>query len=122
LWRVLKGGGTLVATVPLSARAHHEPFDYQRFTQYGLERLLARFTEVRISPRGTDLVSIAAKMVVVGVRLARPQLELSLVWRIPLLVVAAPGLIVAIALGHTSLAFNLGSKTDPLGFSITCVK
>jgi 2-polyprenyl-3-methyl-5-hydroxy-6-metoxy-1,4-benzoquinol methylase len=32
LRRVLKNGGTLVATIPFSARVHHEPYDYQRFT------------------------------------------------------------------------------------------
>lgn len=40
LSRVLKPGGLLFLTVPLFYAEHEVPYDYQRFTRYGLERLL----------------------------------------------------------------------------------
>jgi len=38
--RVLKPGGTLYITVPMSWCLHYEPYDYFRFTKYGLQYLL----------------------------------------------------------------------------------
>jgi ubiquinone/menaquinone biosynthesis C-methylase UbiE len=122
LRRVLKSSGTLVATMPFSARVHHEPFDYQRFTSWGLKRLFAEFRDVNITPRGSDLVSIAAKLIVVAVRLSRPKVDTSLVWRLPVFMIVAPVLAVLMAIAHAALQFDLGSKSDPLGYSIVCVK
>jgi SAM-dependent methyltransferase len=122
LRRVLKSHGTLVATIPFSARVHHEPFDYQRFTFWGLKRLFSEFSEVSIAPRGSDLVSIAAKLVVVAVRLSRPRVDVSLIWRLPSFVIIAPALVIAMVIAHAALVFDLGSKSDPLGYSIYCVK
>jgi SAM-dependent methyltransferase len=120
--RVMKGGGTLVATIPFSARVHYEPHDYQRFTFWGLKCLFAGFKDVTIATRGTDLVSITAKLVVVAVRLARPKSEASLLWRVPVFLILAPVLGVAMIIAHVALRFDFGSKTDPLGYSIICVK
>jgi 2-polyprenyl-3-methyl-5-hydroxy-6-metoxy-1,4-benzoquinol methylase len=40
--RVLKPGGVLILTAPMSWRHHEEPYDYFRFTKYGLKELLER--------------------------------------------------------------------------------
>ena len=40
MWRVSKEGATLLITVPLSEQLHEEPYDFYRFTHYGLEYLL----------------------------------------------------------------------------------
>ena len=122
LRRVLKTNGTLVATIPFSARVHYEPFDYQRFTLWGLKQLFAEFRDVNITARGSDLVSIAAKLMVAAVRLSRPKVDTSLIWRLPVFVVVAPVLMVVMAIAHAALLFDLGSKSDPLGYSIACVK
>jgi ubiquinone/menaquinone biosynthesis C-methylase UbiE len=122
LQRVLKTNGTLVATIPFSARVHHEPFDYQRFTSWGLKRLFSEFRDVNIRPRGSDLVSIAAKLMVVAMRLWRPKVDTSLIWRLPVFVILAPVLMVLMAIAHAALLFDLGSKSDPLGYSMICVK
>jgi len=37
--RVLKQGGTMMATVPQTWGLHEEPFDYYRYTKYGLTYL-----------------------------------------------------------------------------------
>ena len=41
-WRVLKPGGKLILSVPHLSRLHEEPFDYYRFTKYGLNVLFER--------------------------------------------------------------------------------
>lgn len=37
--RVLKPGGTLILTAPFSFRVHSEPYDFYRFTRYGMASL-----------------------------------------------------------------------------------
>ena len=38
--RVLKPGGTLIVSVPFLYREHGQPYDFRRFTSYGLLRIL----------------------------------------------------------------------------------
>lgn len=45
--RVLRKNGKLFLSVPLTAGEHHEPFDYYRFTKYGLQ-LLAKESGFRV--------------------------------------------------------------------------
>ncbi len=52
--RLLRRGGTLILTAPMQWRHHEVPFDYLRFTRYGLTELLrkAGFGEISITPSG----------------------------------------------------------------------
>jgi SAM-dependent methyltransferase len=52
--RLLKPGGILILTVPMQWRVHEAPYDYWRFTRYGVSELMTRndFTEIRITPCG----------------------------------------------------------------------
>jgi SAM-dependent methyltransferase len=52
--RVLKSKGVLIITVPMQWRHHEAPFDFYRFTKYGLIELLKKngFTVVKIDPCG----------------------------------------------------------------------
>lgn len=54
LFRVLQPGGHLIVTVPHYMYAHNEPYDYFRYTQYGLRLLLeeAGFEVVELLPSG----------------------------------------------------------------------
>ena len=40
--RVLRPGGRVVLSAPQAWRLHEEPFDYYRYTRYGLEHMLVR--------------------------------------------------------------------------------
>jgi SAM-dependent methyltransferase len=120
IWRVLRPGGTLVATVPFSARVHHAPHDFHRFTRYRLATLFAGFAMVAIEERGDDLAVIANKLIVVCMRLARPSP--AWIWRLPLLVLAGPAALLALGVAHLSLRWGLGSKSDPLGYGIVARK
>lgn len=122
--RVLTVGAKLVLSVPWSARRHHIPHDYYRFTPETLQRLLnaAGFTDVEIHVRGNDVGAIANKLTVLALRLVRckPSLFALLNWPIGLLcgVLAVSFLVAA----HLSLAWGLGSKDDPLGYFVCAHK
>ncbi|MBI3892303.1 MAG: class I SAM-dependent methyltransferase [Candidatus Wallbacteria bacterium] len=53
-FRVLRPGGRLFLTVPMAQEEHQVPYDYFRYTSYGLRSLLssAGFTETTVSPLG----------------------------------------------------------------------
>ena len=52
--RIVKKGGTLVVSVPHLSRLHEEPYDFFRYTKYGLCSLLenAGFHVLTLEPRG----------------------------------------------------------------------
>lgn len=52
--RLLRTGGVLVITVPMQWRHHEEPFDFRRYTRYGIESALkdAGFRIQQIAPCG----------------------------------------------------------------------
>ncbi len=52
--RLLKPGGILILTVPMQWRVHEAPYDYWRFTRYGVSELMTRndFAEISITPCG----------------------------------------------------------------------
>lgn len=122
--RVLRTGGTLVLTVPWSARLHYTPHDYTRFTRFGLELLLraAGFSEIVIEERGNDIAVIANKLIVVMVRLVRPRKVVHAIWTWPLAVLLAPGALLALAAAHAAMLLRLGSLDDPLGYGIVAVR
>ena len=124
LHRVLRHDGTLILTVPWSARLHHLPHDYGRFTRFGLTTLLreAGFSELSIEERGTDMAVIANKLLVLIIRLLHPHSRWNCIWTWPmaamLLPIAAAFLIVA----HIALFLNAGSRDGPLGYGVIAVK
>jgi SAM-dependent methyltransferase len=54
LARVLEPGGRLLLVAPQEWCVHQAPYDFYRYTRYGLEHLLARagFADLRIEPLG----------------------------------------------------------------------
>jgi SAM-dependent methyltransferase len=62
--RVLVPGGVLVATVPFAWEEHEIPYDFFRYTRYGIEQLLADagFVEIDVRPR-TDCFTTLAQLV-----------------------------------------------------------
>jgi SAM-dependent methyltransferase len=115
--RVLKPRSPLLLTMPWSARRHHVPHDYQRFTREKLMLVLqqAGFEQVEVRERGNDLSAIASKLVALAVRLAKPQ-GLATVWCLPLVILVAPLTVVMLIASHVSVAAGLGADEDPLGY------
>lgn len=118
--RVLKPGGKLIATVPFSARVHYAPYDFHRFSKYALQHMLRSFREVHIEERGNDIAVISNKLIVVALRLAKPSRHL--VWRCLLLLPLLPLAFTFLILAHLTMAFDLGSKDDSLGYAFTATK
>jgi SAM-dependent methyltransferase len=120
--RVLRPGGELLLSVPWSARLHHLPYDFHRFSPMRLRSLVESggFVSVDIAERGTDVSAIANKLIVLTIRLLSPGV--GLLWRLP---AAIPtGLVAAafVASAHLCEAFGLGSKLDPLGYFVRAHK
>jgi SAM-dependent methyltransferase len=124
LARVLKPESRLLLTVPWSARRHHIPHDYHRFTRERLQILLERagFEQLDIRERGNDVAAIASKLVVLTIRLLRPGRIAAMAWSLPLAVVVAPLTIAMVAASHVSTALGLGAREDPLGYFVNAVR
>jgi len=122
--RCLRHGGTLLLTVPWSARRHHIPHDYHRFTRERLERLLVshEFGSVQIFERGTDIATIANKMVVLSIRLAPVRVALRSLLVLPLFLLVAPIAAGFLVCAHLSGWLGLGAKEDPLGYFVQAVR
>ena len=118
--RVLKKGGTGVFTVPWSARYHYIPYDYFRYTPSMLAILFKEFARAEIEARGTDVTAISAKIIVATLRplLGGKRSAASLVAT----ALMAPTALVAGAVGQLSLALDLGSPDDPLGYTVWITK
>jgi SAM-dependent methyltransferase len=52
--RIVRDGGYIFGTVPFLVQEHQEPYDFNRYTHFQLERLLAEagFTDIRVVPLG----------------------------------------------------------------------
>lgn len=122
--RVLRRGGTLILTVPWSARMHHIPYDFSRFSRFGLEANLqaAHFSEVEISERGNDIAVIANKLTVLMVRLLLPSRKSLAILNWLGCLAMFPITLFFLGLAHLSLTFNFGSKDDPLGYGVIAKK
>lgn len=122
--RVMKANAILLLTVPWSARRHHLPHDYHRFTRERLTLLLTEngFSDVQIWERGNDIGVIANKLIVLTIRLLRPNRGLHRLWTIPLAVLVAPMAAGMLLGAHISTAVGLGSKEDPLGYFVRAVR
>lgn len=121
--RVLKPQGTLLLTVPWSARLHHLPHDYHRFTRERLLIMLSQngFDNVDIHERGNDIGAIANKLTVLTVRLlniSSPSRTFQIFWKYPLGIFSGALALIFIGAAHASVAFGMGSKEDPLGYFV----
>jgi SAM-dependent methyltransferase len=123
-FRVLKPGGKLVMTVPWSARVHHIPFDYHRFTPFQLEHLMeqAGFSECEVQTRGNNLCTIANKITLIAWALFSPSKKISYLWSVPMGVLVVVVCIPFLVMAHLSLFIHDCSSDDPLGYFVEGVK
>jgi SAM-dependent methyltransferase len=118
--RVLKTNSLLVLTVPWSARRHHVPNDFHRFSRERLFHLLYEhgFINIIIEERGNDIGAIASKFIVILARLVLPKNKASLFWTFPMFLTVTPIAILMIFAYYISEILGLGSKDDPLGYFV----
>lgn len=119
--RVMKSGATGIVTIPWSARYHYAPYDFFRYTPSSLKTMFSKFSEAKITNRGTDIPNIANKVIVMWFRNMIPNAAWRLLF-VPIWVALLPILGVVVALAHIALWFNLGTDEDPLGYTIIVKK
>ena len=124
LHRVLRPGGSLVLTIPWSARTHHLPHDYRRLTRNGLTLLVeaAGFSLLGIEERGNDVTVVANKLIVMTMRLLRPRSPAGVIWAWPLAALLMPVTASFLVAAHVALRFGLGAREDPLGYGLLAIK
>jgi SAM-dependent methyltransferase len=63
-YRVLEPGGVLLLTAPLAWELHEVPYDYYRYTRFGLEHLLrqAGFEQIEVTARSDSFTTLAQLM------------------------------------------------------------
>lgn len=124
--RVLREDGRLVLSVPWSARCHHQPYDFHRFSRYRLADLLEEngFRDVQVVERGNDICTIANKLTVFSVGLVRggrgsfSSALVAVVFFFPAVFLASVFSVAA----QLSLFFRFGRKDDPLGYFVRARK
>jgi len=121
MYRTSKIGADLIVTIPWSARYHYIPYDYFRYTPSSLKTMFSKFSEVDIRPRGTDFAVIGSKMIVIFFRGFFPDRLWKYIY-LPFLLLFLPLLIIAVIIAHLAILFNIGSKEDPLGYTILLKK
>ena len=74
MYRVLKQGGTLYMTVPMAHNEHQEPYDFFRYTSFGLNSICthAGFRDTKIVPFGGLWIRWAYELPR-GLSIFRPQ-------------------------------------------------
>ncbi len=124
IYRVLLPGGTLILTVPWSARLHYLPHDYARYTRFGLVCLLERigFSDITIEERGTDISVIANKLLVLEMRLLRPARRWDVLWTWGAAAILTPFTVAFLCVAQIALLSGSGSKDDPLGYGVIGIK
>jgi len=118
--RVLRKNGAVLLTVPWSARIHHIPNDYNRFTKECLNEIFKKcgFSNIEITERGTDISVIANKLIVLNLRLIKCWFGLCF----PIGLLCFPITFLFLLLGHFSEFFGIGAKEDPLGYFVKATK
>lgn len=123
-YRILQAGAPFILTVPWSARRHHIPYDFHRFTPESLGRMLAKvgFVDVVIRERGNDIGAIANKLTLLTLRLLSPKRYWHGLMTWPMGVMCGLLATSFILAAHLSFALGLGSKDDPLGYFVVARK
>jgi SAM-dependent methyltransferase len=122
--RVLKHQGSVFLTVPWSARRHHIPYDFHRFSRERLATLFSDngFSQIEIRERGSDIGVIANKLIVLNLRLLTPKSFASSIGMLILGVCCLPVTGIFLASAHVSEYFGFGSSEDPLGYFLKAVR
>lgn len=62
--RLLRSGGEICLTFPMSEHLHEEPFDFYRYTEHGISYLLlkAGFVDIQIFKQGTTFANIGRRL------------------------------------------------------------
>lgn len=124
IFRCLEPGGKIILTVPWSARRHHLPHDYFRFTPEALDLLFTNkgFINIDIAERGNDYAVVFNKILCLIQGLFFPKRKRLLVLTIPIGLLLLPSWALFLIAAHLTMKLKIGSCIDPLGYSLTATK
>lgn len=83
--RVLKDGGTLILSVPFNFGIHGDPYDFHRFTDYKLNKMLESDFEIRTIEKQGLYFTVLCYMVKQNILNIKSRLRLLLYWTFPLM-------------------------------------
>ena len=114
----------MIISVPWSARRHHIPFDYFRYTPDGLMHLLteAGFVDVEIFPRGSEAHVIANKLLIFAIGNLLAKKNATYVFRLISTVFTIPMLAFWFLMAWTNQLSGVQSDLDPLGYFVKAKK
>ena len=124
IFRVLDDGGTLLISVPWSARRHHVPFDFFRYTPEGLNHLLdeAGFVGIEISPRGSEAHVIANKLLIFAIGNFETKKNVTYLLRLISTLFVIPMLVFWFLMAWINQMLGVRSDLDPLGYFVKAKK
>lgn len=116
--RILRPGAVLLLTVPWSARRHHIPHDYHRFTK---ERLKNLFEDTGykidfIKERGNDYCAITNKLIVIIIRNIKTINFKNIIYIFPLILFIGFFAFIMLLVSHITLLNKTQNEDDPLGY------
>lgn len=118
--RILKPNAPLLLTAPWSARRHHIPFDYHRFTREGLFEILSKngFKNILIKERGNDYCVVFNKNLIMLIRNLKKLSLKNFFYKLPLIAFVFFCCVITFFISHISLVFaqNEDKSEDPLGY------
>lgn len=83
--RILKGGGTLILSVPFNFGIHGDPYDFHRFTDYKLNRMLENDFKIKTIKKQGLYFTVLCYMVKQNILNIKSRLRLLLYWTFPLM-------------------------------------
>ena len=83
--RVLKSSGTLILSVPFNFGIHGDPYDFQRFTDYKLNKMLESDFEIRTIEKQGLYFTVLCYMVKQNILNIKSRLRWLLYWTLPLI-------------------------------------
>ena len=118
IFRVLDDGGTLLLSVPWSARRHHIPYDFFRYTPEGLNYLLvqAGFVGIEISPRGSEAHVIANKLLIFAIGNFKAKKNVTYLLKMISTLFVMPMLGFWFLMSWINRLLGVRSDLDPLGY------
>jgi SAM-dependent methyltransferase len=120
--RVVKPGGSVFFTVPMTVHTHSEPYDFYRYTEYGLSYLLKKhgFEIVTLRRLGGVVSVMASRGINLGCEAVSDRLDRSALKRIRNLLVmplAAGGSLAMYGLSRLMDGFE---QRDAIGWAAMC--
>jgi SAM-dependent methyltransferase len=122
--RCLISSGELILTVPWSARRHHLPDDYFRYTPEAIVKKLDKigFVNIIVTERGNDFAVVFNKLLCIILGLIFPKNRAFLFFTLLLIIFILPYFILFFILAHATMLLGIGSNIDPLGYAVTAIK